>query len=329
MQAGVDVTLRVDATCDETHASHAVSERAWQDAARSLGFEAPQLRHQRNDAVAGTLNLLASFVRATECILTPDCLLGCFVSVACTLYYWFVAPASVPVTMSWSIISLVIVFPISQGISMGFKRREQALGEFGNLLGNLRAIYGATHAWKVKAKDGTWVRCIESFEDPAAASTKLNALMHELLVATCAFFDTERWGRSRHVVGAAYSWLRGCGAAEQSELVEISQAQRLLVDSSLARLQRLVQQLKVLGLPGGEAHRLDSYVTRMFTSFERLVQLKQYRTPQLFRCAVRLCISMLPCGHDPMDRPPQQPVPIRCRLRNRSIAKTRGARKPS
>ena len=42
---------------------------------------------------------------------------------------------------------------------MGFKRREQALGEFGHLLGNLRALWGAVHSWKIKDGDGQWIRC--------------------------------------------------------------------------------------------------------------------------------------------------------------------------
>ena len=60
--------------------------------------------------------------------------------------------------MSWTIISvgvqhtasltqvlrllllLKVIFPISQGIGMAFKRREQALGELGNLLGNLKQV---------------------------------------------------------------------------------------------------------------------------------------------------------------------------------------------
>ena len=61
--------------------------------------------------------------------------LGCIIAVACTTFYAFYAP-HVAVSISWSPISLVVVFPISQGISFGFKRREQALMELGYVFSN-------------------------------------------------------------------------------------------------------------------------------------------------------------------------------------------------
>lgn len=249
--------------------------RQWDLAAQACGFAARKPKSRYNDFTSGLLNLVASFVRAAECVSTPDCLLGCVVSVICTLLYWFYAP-QVAVSMSWSPISLVVVFPISQGISMGFKRREQALGLLGDFFGNLRAIYFAVHTWKLKGKPGQaeWVRCIQSFDDEALARSRLKRLVDELLVAMCAYFDTMRWGRSRHVVGATHKCCRCCGAEEELELRSIAHEQRLLVDSSIARLQRLVQELKSRGLPGGEAHRLDSYVSKMYVAFERLAQVR-------------------------------------------------------
>ena len=39
--------------------------------------------------------------------------------------------------MSWNVVSLAVIFPLSQSIGFGFKRRERALVEFGALLGLL------------------------------------------------------------------------------------------------------------------------------------------------------------------------------------------------
>ena len=269
--------------------------RDWLPAAQAYGYSARDPAHSFSSSAAGALNLLASFVRATECVFTPDCLLGCFVSVTCTVFYAIYAP-HVAASISWSPISLVVVFPISQGISFGFKRREQALGELGTFFGHLHQVYFAVHTWRVKSSDGKWIRCIESFPDKAGTHRRLQALVNALLIAMCTYFDTKRWGRSHHVVGSTHPHMRCCGAQEETELRVIAHEQRLLVDSNIARLSRLVQELKVHGLPGGEAHRLDQYTSKMMVAFERLAQIKEYRTPQLFRAFARvyiLCIGAL------------------------------------
>lgn len=51
---------------------------------------------------------------------------------------------------------------------MGFKRREQALVDLGDMFGNLTACWGAAHTWKVKTKDERWVRVIELFDGTSA-----------------------------------------------------------------------------------------------------------------------------------------------------------------
>ena len=84
-----------------------------------------------------------------------------------------------------------------------------------------------------------------------------------------------------------------CGAQEEAELRAIAHEQRLLVDSNIARLSRLVQGSRSMGRL--EAHRLIN-TSKMMVAFERLAQIKEYRTPQLFRAFARvyiLCIGAL------------------------------------
>ena len=295
----MNLSVAPSAACDDEHDSLV----HWPTMAASLGYLPPKQersRYRHSDFVAGTLNLLASVLRAIECVSTPDCILGCCITVLSTYLHWNFAP-DLAVSMSWQIVSLAIIFPISQGISMGFKRRDQALAEFGIFLGDLRAIYGAVHTWKVKKADGQWTRMIDNFdggeERCAAVRKQLRALSHELLVSTCVYFDAKRWGRSRMVIGDHYSVLRWCGADEQLMLIQLAREQRLLVESNLSRLQRMIQDFKCSAqLPGGEAHRLDSYVSKMFVAYERLAQFKEYRTPQAFRAFARtyiLCVGAL------------------------------------
>jgi len=66
-------------------------------------------------------NIFASLVIALGCLVTIDSFLGCTFAVGYTLFYWHYWPDTA-VNMSWQIVSLAVIFPISQGIGMGFKR---------------------------------------------------------------------------------------------------------------------------------------------------------------------------------------------------------------
>ena len=48
-------------------------------------------------------------------------------------------------------------------------------------------------------------------------------------------------------------------------------------------MRRLIQDAKLKGLPGGEAHRVDNYITMIGVGFERLCAIKEYRTPRAVR----------------------------------------------
>jgi len=40
-------------------------------------------------------------------------------------------------------------------------------------------------------------------------------------------------------------------------------------------MRRLIQEVKVKGLPGGEAHRIDNYINMIGVGFERLCAIKE------------------------------------------------------
>ena len=86
---------------------------------------------------------------------------------------------------------------------------------------------------------------------------------------------------------------------EDRELHAISVEQRAHIDVGISRLRKLVQETKVLGLPGGEVHRLDSYVNMLGVSFERLVNIKEYRTPRALRSYSRVFIILMGALYGP------------------------------
>lgn len=65
----------------------------------------------------------AAFLMGT-CLATPDTLLACILTSVYTLLYWYYGQA-VAVNVSWNVISMGVVFPITVSIGMAFKRREQ------------------------------------------------------------------------------------------------------------------------------------------------------------------------------------------------------------
>ena len=248
---------------------------------------------QERSCEAETFNLLGSFFIAIRVLSTVDTILGCLLTVGYTLCYWYFGQ-HLATNMNWNLVSLAVVFPISQGVVMGFKRREQALVEFGNLFGNMSTLWGAIHSWNLQKKDEStsspkWIRVIDAFADPEETKHSQRALFEDFLTAIATYFDLARAGRARQAMS--------CYKAEAIELMDITWEQRLRVNLCLARMQRLVQELKSVGLAGGEAHRLDSYISKMTISLDRLCYLKEYRTPQAFRALARvyiLCIGA-PC----------------------------------
>ena len=62
---------------------------------------------------------------------------------------------------------------------------------------------------------------------------------------------------------------------EQAHLFCTLREQRAIVDGHVSQMRRLIQEVKVKGLPGGEAHRIDNYINMIGVGFERLCAIKE------------------------------------------------------
>jgi len=288
----------------------------------------------------GFLNLIASFVVATSQLANTEAVIGCVVTIISVTAYWTYGQY-LAAHMNWSIVSLAVVFPItqaytmhittpppplcmhvvrvhahmhvvrvhahmhvvsftSQGIGMGFRRREQALRDLSQVLGCTRSVWEAVQTWKIQPKGpkpegqgvytaGEWVRAVEAY-DPAQRR-ELQLLFHSFLAALITYFDCVRAGRARHTVG----WHQ----EEQAHLFCTLREQRGIVDSHISQMRRLIQDVKVKGLPGGEAHRIDNYINMIGVGFERLCAIKEYRTPRAFRAFARVYILLVGAMYGP------------------------------
>lgn len=240
------------------------------------------LSHQIQD-------LLGSFYVTCHVIFHLDSIIGCILSVLYTLLYWKFGEY-LAVNMNLTIISMTIIFPISQGIGMAFKRREAALMLLGDLLGNLQSVYGALHYWKIKDPAGKWIALIDAYSDEEGNALKYRNAYNSFFKNLENFFHSPRTGRARF-------HLEPCGGKVEENVVKERQRKHdLKVQVFFNQTQSFVQNLKRKGLPGGEAHRLDSYLSKAVIAWKKLVNIKEYRTPQAFRSFARvyvLCVGAL------------------------------------
>ena len=261
-------------------------ERAtWVGMATSYALSLPHAI-KRNAWKYYLVDLCASLMATSRVMVALDVFLACGLTVLSTCLYWYY-DRGVAVSMSWTAVSFAVIFPISQGIAFSFTRRETALRELGTLMGHLGSIFDAAHTWVVpNKKEGSpkQVPVFENYEDPEAKRAKLRALFDALLLALIAYFDAERWGRARHTIRFLG------GDVEQRELMGMAHTCRLEVMALLKRVRMMNQDLKRVGLAGGEVHRLDQYVTISTAAFERLCAIKEYRTPLAFRAFTRVYI---------------------------------------
>ena len=78
----------------------------------------------------------------------------------------------------------------------------------------------------------------------------------------------------------------------QPSLAHISRTSRMHL-ACISQMRRLIQDVKAKGLPGGEAHRIDSYISMIGVGFDRLCAIKEYRTPRAFRAFARVNILLV------------------------------------
>jgi len=157
----------------------------------------------------------------------------------------------------------------------------------------VRGIYAGVHSWRVKSSDGSWRRIIELYPPSYDAERKLDSVMSRLLRSLIRYTDAPRADRSYHMTGTC-----GGGRVRRETQADLAE-ERLQLLLCVENLRRLVQDAKVLGLPGGEAHRLDQYTTLATGNLEGLFLIKEYRTPQLFRAFSRVWIPAIGVLYSP------------------------------
>lgn len=224
----------------------------------------------------------------TELVTLESFLVSVLAAAATVLYSD--APGGFGANVSWTLVSVAVVFPLSHSVGEAFKRRDAALAALAGFGANAYVAWLAHRDWDWPANgSASGGRARNLRQDHASdASATLLALVRAARSALLC----PNVGRVRH-------FRTGKGAAERRQALERMAECEAEVTAAFARQSLLVEELKAAGMPGNEASRARQYAASMLVEWERLRALKRYRTSQGMRVFARVAIVVLPVFYGP------------------------------
>lgn len=236
------------------------------------------------------VDFAASFVLLFDLLATPEALLavvGSLLSV--TLYHTY--GASLSSNMSWTAVSFMLVFPLTNAIANAFARRERAVALMCGYRAQIANLYLAHTCWDwpgAEAWGGRSEAQKKKGQLPLAAlhGDRVRSLLLQLVDSTEALLLIPIARLRDDLVKS-----RGLEDAEQQG--------RQGVVVCLGRLHRAVEDMKAAGMPANEASRINQYNAQLSEKFEMLWALKVYRTSNGMRAISRIIIQLLPVFYGP------------------------------
>lgn len=163
--------------------------------------------------------------------------------------------ANFPLTL----IATAVVFPVVFSIGGAYKRRENALDEYGSIKANGRAIYFAARDW---------------MPDPSAESLQ----------------------KSRDLLGGLLESRRRMFS---EPVPQMRQNEEAVYRDFSRLSKYIKEELRDKGLASGEVSRCNQYLNKMFIAFENIKHIYQYRTPQTLRAFSDFFVTILPPLYGP------------------------------
>ncbi len=199
---------------------------------------------------------MSSRLRSIFLILNFKTLVIAILAVASTyLCQKFNLVANFPLTL----IATAVVFPIVFSISGAYKRRENALDEYGSIKAHGRAIFFAARDW---------------LEDSSPETLdKAKALMGDLL--------------------------KSCRTLFAEPLETMPRNEKAVYDQFSKISKFIKNDLRGAGLASGEVSRCNQYLSKMVVAFESIKHIYQYRTPRTLRSFSDVFITVLPPLYGP------------------------------
>ncbi|OQR83171.1 hypothetical protein ACHHYP_15047, partial [Achlya hypogyna] len=186
--------------------------------------------------------------------------------------------------ISWILVTFAVVSPMIMQIRQAFTRRENALDAIAEMKSIASNILLANTIWNW-GTDGRQ-------KLPADHNPRAKLLIRGLLTDLYTFLTMPTFTRGRHRFTAS-----GIAEAVAYNAQVDTLYQRMMV--AFRQLHMQVETMKALGLPPNEASRVNQYHWFLQARFERLCNIKLYRTPQATRSFTRLIILLLPLFYGP------------------------------
>ncbi|MHC4085315.1 MAG: hypothetical protein ACYSWZ_14210 [Planctomycetota bacterium] len=158
-----------------------------------------------------------------------------------------------------TIVTTAVIFPIVFSIGGAYKRRENALREYGSIKAHGRAIFFAARDWPQHSDEETRART--------------STLLGDLLKACRKLFTEpiDQMPRNEKAVYKVFSQLSN----------------------------HIISLRNDKGLASGEASRCNQYLSKTIIAFESVKHIYQYRTPRALRLYSDIFIVVLPILYGP------------------------------
>lgn len=206
------------------------------------------------------------------------------VSATCFFNFYDFGEQYFAAKLSWTFVSIAVVFPLTYEINQAFKRREEALGLLASVKAVSIAVYMAHAHWN-------WGKAGRDKLPENHAATVLGDI-HNLLHTLNAYLCLPTVTRARHLFTVE-------GATERMSQIPIQRQMFARIYSMVRRLSYAVEVMKENGLPANEASRINQYHQFYVRDIEKLHNIKEYRTPQGTRSFARVFIMLMPWFYGP------------------------------
>ena len=247
------------------------------------GTCASMYRHARH----GAQDLFAAGVVFWKCIGNFESLVAILSAVSATFFFNFYdfGDQYFAAKLSWTFVSLAVVFPLTYEINQAFIRREHALDLFAQFKSVVVCIYMAHAHWNWDGTAGR-TRLAPDHSDKVLRDLK------EMITVLGSYLSLPTVTRARHSYTAD-------GKAERSLQIPIQRQLFTRLYSLVRRLSYAVEVMKEKNLPPNEASRINQYHSFLVRDIEKLHNIKEYRTPQGTRSFARVFIVLMPWLYGP------------------------------
>jgi hypothetical protein len=226
-----------------------------------------------------------------ELLVDPFTILCGVISVASVLFYTYAYDEYFAYSVSWTVASFVVIFPMTYVINQAFARRERGNACLATIRSLLIHIYSAHSQWDWdKDKNGRGAVPVQHAEGVKATILAMAHILADALTLPPLCPTATRDAPESYQMEEQEYY---------SARVSVRERAVCKLMHCIKKLALSVELLKYHGFPANEASRVNSYSHKVLTPINILLQLKDYRTPLRVRAFVRVYITVLPIFYGP------------------------------